>query len=217
MRDAMQKRLRGWASRREALYLLVAMAWVGQAAAMEPIPVRDDNLRLPSAWKACSASAECVRIPNGCGETSVSAQHEKAARAHSYAIAGNPAQLNCSAPSKSVWSGAVCLSGSCTLVFSPPPPPSLSFSEARAFLARSAEYEACRVDDDCTVAANECGAPRPVNRRYLEQYETAARISGTAVSCVVTKRWTKGGAREAVGCVASRCVISNPSALYPTP
>jgi hypothetical protein len=205
---------------RRVLQLVAAFVLASDAAALQPILVRDDNLKLPSAWKACENDSQCVRLANGCGETAVSAAHLAEARKQSYAIAGDPATLNCAGPLPEVWSAPMCLSGSCTLVKEPPLPPSMtaahmSLQDARSFLARSSEYEACSVAGDCTLGSDQCGGPHAINRRYLAQFEAASRISGTAVSCVVPKPWSRTAGAGAVSCRAGRCEIPNPNVLYP--
>lgn len=198
--------------------LVVGLLAMGKAAALQPVAVRDDNLKLPQSWKACGSDAQCVRLPNGCGETSVNAAHLSEARKQSFTTAGDPATLNCSGTTKPEWSYPMCLSGSCTLVVQPTlPQPALpvSMAEAQRFLAKRDEYEACSKAEDCTLAADQCGTPRAVNRGYLDQFEQASRISGTAVSCVVPKAWSKAATAGAVSCVENRCTIRNPNVLYP--
>lgn len=84
--------------------LAVALMATSEAAALQPVAVRDDNPKLPQAWKACGSDAQCVRLPNGCGETSVNAAHLTAARKQSFATAGDPATLNCFGTTKPSWS-----------------------------------------------------------------------------------------------------------------
>ncbi len=202
---------RAWVS----LRLVAVLALSCDAVALQPVHASDDNLRFPQAWKICEADAQCVRIPNGCGEVSVNVRHAAAARAQSFAIAGNPAQLNCSAPSGALWSAPVCFYGTCKLLSEAPSEPWMSLAESRRFLARSAEYEACRVEDDCAPAADLCGGPHAVNKRYVGQFEAASRVASTAVECAPTKRWSKDAGPRAVGCEARRCTIKNPNVLYP--
>lgn len=104
--------------------LLSAVIGAAACAAMatQPVAVRDDNLKLPAAWKTCEVDEQCVRIPNGCDETAVNASNEKAARAHSLRVAGDPRAMSCVRRDPKTWSAPVCLEKTCTLVRAVPTP-----------------------------------------------------------------------------------------------
>lgn len=103
-----------------ALALFTALS--GTAMALQPSIVPDDNLKLPSTWKACQADKQCVRIPNGCRETAVNAVYENVARAHSLRVVGDPRAMSCVSPPAGISTAAACVQSSCALVQSRVPP-----------------------------------------------------------------------------------------------